>query len=87
MEQKEIKDVRQDLIELFEIGKHKDIGTRQSENKFYIDKQDLEREEVLSKLQSYFSNGITIKGGYISVSSITFVFTFFEIKEGKPSSK
>ena len=48
-----------------------------------IDKRVFERFQILSMLQDYFSDKVII-GGYLIVDSITFIFTTFEVKYGKP---
>jgi len=82
MKKKQIKDVVSDLKELFEI-ENNEIGSTESDGKFLINKQHFERFEVIGKLQNYFSDK-SIDGGYLEVGSITFVFTSFEVKSGKP---
>ncbi len=53
------------------------------DNKFFIDKGQFGRFEVLEKLQEYFKNKI-IQDGYLRVDNITFVHTTFEVLNGKP---
>ena len=59
-------------------------GTYEANGKFGISKKQMTRGEVLEKLQNYF-NGVGVKDGYVSVGSITFVHTTFEICNGHPS--
>lgn len=83
MEQKQITAVVKDLTELFSLNEVNEFGSMVNKNKFYIDKRHFERFEVISKLQEYFRDKV-IDGGYLSVDSVTFVFTIFEVKIGKP---
>lgn len=52
---------------------------------FYIDKQVMSRGETITILQQYFT-GKVIDGGFCSISPITFVWTTFELKQGKPNN-
>ena len=52
---------------------------------FFIDKQVMSRGETITILQQYFT-GKVIDGGFCSISPITFVWTTFELKKGKPKT-
>lgn len=94
MEKVTIEKAKNDIIEIFgavsyeEFRKRKEHLSWYSENKdgvtFFIDKNVTERGEVMQKLQEYFEERI-IKDGYCTVNPITFVWTTFELKEGKPN--
>ena len=75
--------VIKELKELFDIDNNKDKGSFETNGKFGISKQQMERFEVIDKLKSYF-NGVGVEGGYVSVGSITFVHTTFEVCNGTP---
>lgn len=79
----QIVNVVNDLKLLFNTESN-DLGTTESNGKFYIQKRQFDRFEVIAKLQDYFSDKF-IDGGYCSVGNITMVFTTFEILEGVPS--
>ena len=79
-----ITEVVTDLRELFELNKEHEFGSRNNNNKFFIDKRQFERFEVINKLQNYFRDKV-IDGGYLKLGSITFVYTDFEVLEGKPN--
>ena len=81
--QVEINKVVSDLETLFKIGEDIDYKSMRKGRKFLINKQQFERFEVIGMLQEYFADKF-IEGGYLLVDSITFVFTSFEILEGKP---
>ena len=76
--------VIKELKEIFKVDDNIGKGTTESDGKFYVNKQHLERFEVLEKLQNYF-NGVGVKDGYVTVSPITMVFTSFEVCNGAPS--
>ena len=76
--------VIKELKELFDVENNKVNGSSEFEGKFYISKKHMERFEVLDKLRSYF-NGVGVEGGYLSVDSITFVHTTFQVCNGTPS--
>tara|TARA_R110002012_G_scaffold321091_1_gene547354 strand:- start:419 stop:670 length:252 start_codon:yes stop_codon:yes gene_type:complete len=76
--------VKTELKELFDIDNNLENGTYETNGKFGITKKQMTRGEVLEKLQNYF-NGVGVKDGYVSVDSITFVHTTFEICNGHPS--
>lgn len=76
--------VKKELRELFDIDNNEDKGTYEANGKFGISKQQMERFEVINKLQNYF-NGVGVEDGYVKVGSITFVHTTFEICDGVPS--
>lgn len=80
---KTIEQVDTDLKLLFDIDNENYPGTMKLDNVFMIDKQQLDRSEVLHKLSVYFKK-VLIENGYLIVNNITFVHTKFEIKEGKP---
>jgi len=91
MIKKEINDVVKDLKEIFNI-KEKEFEldnpmcihtSKDGEECFMINKQYKERYEVISLLQDYFLDKV-VKDGYCEVDNITFVFTTFKIKKGKP---
>ena len=82
-QQVSINQVISDLKSLFKIGESTEFVSTESEGKFMIDKRVFERFQILSMLQDYFSDKVII-GGYLIVDSITFVFTTFEVKSGKP---
>lgn len=96
MEKVTIEKAKNDLIGIFgavsaeEFRKRKEHQSWYSENEdgvtFFIDKNVTERGEVFEKLQEYFEERV-IKGGYCTVSPITFVWTTFELKEGKPNNQ
>ena len=75
--------VIKELKELFDIGNNLEKGSFEINGKFGISKQHMTRFEVIDKLKNYF-NGVGIDGGYVSVSSITFVHTTFEVCNGNP---
>lgn len=95
MEKITIEKAKNDLIEIFgavssdEFRKRKEHLSWYSENEdgvtFFIDKNVTERGEVFEKLQEYFEERV-IKGGYCVFSPITFVWTSFELKKGKPNT-
>ena len=76
--------VKNELRELFDIDNNKEKGTYEINGKFGISKQQMERFEVIDKLQNYFK-GVGIENGYVSVDPITFIHTTFEICDGVPS--
>ena len=76
--------VKKELKELFDIDDNLENGTYETNGKFRISKKQMERFEVIDKLQNYF-NGVGVKDGYVSVGSITFVHTTFEICDGAPT--
>ena len=86
--EKEIRVVKEELSKLFEVDKNIKLGTHIFDCalgvKFNISKKQMERHDVINKLQEYFSDGTTIKNGYLKVGSITFVHTDFDIVVGKP---
>jgi len=82
---KSIKEVTNELRELFEIHSNTD-GSRESDGKFYIIKQHYQRGDVINKLIEYFEDKV-IDGGYLTVSSITFVYTTFSIVNGTPPAQ
>jgi hypothetical protein len=75
--------VIKELKEIFDVENSAGKGTYESDGKFYISKQQLERGEVIGKLQEYF-NGVGVEDGHLSVGSITFVHTTFKVCDGKP---
>ena len=82
----EISKVIEDLKILFDIKEFKPSkknASYETDGKFYIDKRVCERFQVIDKLKEYFTDKI-IDGGYLEVDGITFVFTTFEVKEGRP---
>lgn len=79
----QLEKVINDLKILFNT-ENNEIGTTESNGKFYIQKRQFERFEVIDMLQKYFSDKF-IDGGYCSVGNITMVFTTFEILEGVPT--
>lgn len=95
MEKITIENAKNDLMEIFgavsseEFRKRKEHLSWYSENEdgvsFFIDKNVTERGEVFEKLQKYFEERV-IKGGYVTVSPITLVWTSFELKKGKPNT-
>jgi hypothetical protein len=76
--------VIKELKELFDIENNKDKGSYETNGKFGISKQQMERFEVIDKLRNYF-DGVGVQDGYVSVGSITFVHTTFEVCNGVPS--
>jgi len=76
--------VAEDLEKVFEIEKGNNGSTRH-DFKFMINKQHFERFLVIEMLQKYFNDKV-ILDGYLQVAGITFVFTTFEIKQGKPDN-
>ena len=76
--------IKKELKELFDIDNNLEKGTYETNGKFAISKKQMERHEVIEKLQNYF-NGVGVKDGYVSVGSITFIHTTFEICNGRPS--
>jgi len=82
----EIFTVVSDLRKLFNINDENNMAIHLSsgdKDSFMINKQYKERLEVIDILQEYFANKVIIDG-YCEVHNITFVFTTFEIKKGKP---
>lgn len=96
MEKVTIEKAKKDLIAIFgavsaeEFRKRKEHLSWYNENEegvtFFIDKNVTERGEVFEKLQEYFEERV-IKGGYCTVSPITFVWTSFDLKKGKPNNQ
>lgn len=99
MEKVTIEKAKKDLIAIFgavsaeEFRKRKEHLSWYSENSenedgvtFFIDKNITERGEVFEKLQEYFGERV-IEGGYCELSPITFVWTSFELKKGKPNNQ
>ena len=90
-----IEKAKNDLIGIFgavsyeEFRKRKEHLSWYNDNDdsvtFFIDKNVTERGEVLQKLQEYFEEKV-IKGGYLTVSPITLVWTSFELKKGNPNT-
>ena len=78
------KVVIKELKELFNVDNNLENGSYETEGKFGISKKQMERFEVIDKLQSYF-NGVGVKDGYVSVGSITFIHTDFQVCNGVPS--
>ncbi len=76
--------VKKELKELFDIDNNIKNGSYEINGKFGISKKQMERFEVIDKLQNYF-NGVGVKDGYVSVGSITLIHTTFEICNGAPS--
>ena len=76
--------VIKELKELFDIDSNREKGSYETNGKFGVSKQQMERFEVIDKLQNYF-NGVGVEGGYVKVGSITFVHTTFEVCNGIPS--
>lgn len=76
--------VIKELKELFDIDNNIEKGSYETNGKFGISKQQMERFEVLGKLQNYF-NGVGVENGYVKVDSITFVHTTFKVCNGVPS--
>ncbi|MDX1365803.1 MAG: hypothetical protein R3243_16480 [Arenibacter latericius] len=74
--------VIKELRELFEISNRAN-GSMEHDGKFLVNKMHMERPEVIDKLQNYF-NCTTIKDGYVSVGSISFVYTDFCVCDGSP---
>ena len=95
MEKITIEKAKNDLIGIFGAVSHEEFRKRKehlswySDNDdsvtFFIDKNVTERGEVLQKLKAYFEERV-IKGGYCNVSTITLVWTTFELKKGKPNT-
>lgn len=81
MKKTPIPQVKNGLKKLFDIDNLKDSQVHG--NRFYIHKQDIERLQCIDMLKEYFQDKV-IDGGYLEVEPITFIFTTFEIKEGKP---
>lgn len=75
--------IKKELRELFDIENNREKGSYESDGKFAISKQQMERFEVLEKLQNYFK-GVKVQDGYVKVDSLTFVHTTFEICNGVP---
>ena len=75
--------VIKELKELFDIENNLENGSFEINGKFGISKQHMERFEVIDKLKNYF-NGVGVEGGYVSVGSITFIHTTFEVCNGTP---
>lgn len=73
-----------ELSDLFQIQSNVQKGTYRDKTSFYISKLHMSRMDVLDKLKNYF-RGVVIKDGYLSVSSITFVCTTFEVCNGHPA--
>ena len=75
--------VIKELKELFDIENNLEQGSFETNGKFGISKQHMTRFEVIDKLKNYF-NGVGVIGGYVSVGSITFIHTTFEVCNGNP---
>ncbi len=70
-----------DLRELFSISEGNVLNGYENNGNFGINKQFLERGEVMRKLQNYFVNKVFEKGLGLVVGDITVVYTTLEIKE------
>lgn len=81
---KERETVIKELRELFDVENNLAVGTTEHGGQFFISKKQLERGEVIARLQQYF-NGVGVQGGYVQVDPLTFVFTSFAVKEGTPA--
>jgi len=80
--EKEIELVIEDLKELFNIEDNQEMGI-EKDGSFFINKQKMERHEVIEKIENYFKD-IKVKDGYVLVSPITLVYTKFEVCSGVP---
>lgn len=95
MEKVTIEEAKEDLVEIFgavsseEFRRRKEHLSWYSDTgdgvSFFIDKNVTGRGEVFKKLQQYFEERV-IEGGYCTVSPITFIWTTFELKQGKPNT-
>lgn len=81
-----MEQVIKDLTELFKVNEDESKASFVLGPKFSIDKQFMERNQVIQQLQIYFQDK-TIKGGYCDLDPITMVHTQFEIKKGTPPQK
>ncbi|WP_405329517.1 hypothetical protein [Leeuwenhoekiella sp. LLG6367-2.1] len=79
------KAVIAELRELFEIDDNIKNGSTESNGRFCINKKQMQRDEVIVKLQNYFK-GVGVQDGYVKVSPITFIITSFEVCHGKPTT-
>jgi hypothetical protein len=73
--------VIKELRELFDIENNLEKGTSENNGMFRISKQQMERSEVLARLRNYF-NRVGIEEGFLSIGSITFIYTTFEVCDG-----
>lgn len=73
-----------DLKEIFSIPEEQDnksfMNAYETNGSFGINKQFMERHPVIGKLQEYFNDKMFEEGLGLIVSSITMVYTTFEIK-------
>ena len=76
--------VIEDLRSLFEIGEMVEGNmSMEADGEFQIDKRKFERDEVIDMLLDYFCDKV-VENGYVKIDSITFLFTTFWVKTGKP---
>jgi len=69
-----------DLRGLFNISDKEFINAYETKGRFGINKQFMERFDVIDKLQEYFVDKMLEKGLGLVVGNITFIYTNFEIK-------
>lgn len=73
------EEVISDLKTVFHIGEEGCLS-RENNGSFFIDKQEYEREDVISMLQKYFKNRVII-GGQCRIDPITLLYTMFHIED------
>lgn len=74
-----------DLKNIFNIPNEQDnkswVNGYETDGRFGINKQFMERHPVINKLMEYFSDKMFLEGLGLEVGSITMIYTTFEIKE------
>ena len=70
-----------DLVNLFGINENTKSRVNEENGSFFINKEEFERDEVLEKLSTYFESKVLENGYKCEVSSMTLIFTAFQIKK------
>lgn len=68
-----------DLRTMFHISEDGCLS-RENKGSFFIDKQEYEREDVISMLRKYFEN-LVIIDGQCRIDPITLMYTMFHIED------
>lgn len=71
----------EDLKKLFEISENTKSRINEENGSFFIDKGEFERDEVISKLEEYFSDKVLETLLACRIHPMTLVFTAFEITD------
>ena len=71
----------EDLKKLFEINENTKSRVNEENGSFFIDKGEFERDEVISKLEEYFSDKVLETPLACKIHPMTLVFTAFEITD------